>query len=1287
MKKFLIILLVIFLLVTGGVAFLFYKSFDEENFKEQIILSTKALTGCDVAVAGDMKVKLFPSPVITLTDVVVRNNIGKDSDDLMRIKSVEAHIRFASLFKNPLIVDNIIVNDAEVFLRRNEKGENNWNFTFLRADPNAGNKDNMLGESFLDKPPQFQNIELKNATLTYLNALTGKQFQLTDINGKVTSSSITGPFDFSGSLKKDAIPLNASLYISKLNVASQTNFTLSLTNPTSKAIFSIQDGKMEKLGGLGQTFLGSFTVNIPRLSAFLLETKGYKDLPEPLNKAVLGNGKFNITDKSFALNEVAVHYGNDEKTDILENALVADVNIIYPIRPKEKTKISTQIRSSRLNIDTFLPYIPKQDSWADGLALVTPFLPNDIDIVLSSTQVVLAEQTIKDFTFSATVSDKEMTVREMKAVIPEDTALKAIGYVDMGENPVVKLEYSMQTKSIAKLLDWLKVKNSAVQIDKVGDLSVSGVLQLRPQDITLANMDLTSEGGSVKGGMVFALTEPELTGYVNLNLNKINIDNFIPYEAPTEEKTFTEWLQELKADLEKSPLLSDVNMSFTLTGQDVTFKSLPMDQFSYEGKIENKTWKTDSLKVSQMAMSNIDYKGTIQKLPDNSLVFKDVQLNLEMPKSLLLLSRLKIKSPLVNNNNKVNLRANLSGSFEKMALASDVSFTQGRIYFQGNVEKILMSNPNYTMSVKISHPNFQQFMNLFGVKFDHFPSLNGNFAFEGNIKGIPGELAFTNSNLTIGSQKLQGDLTIQTTENGSNIQGNIQTPYLYFDKFISSKNIVSGTNAKTGKTQFSNNLFDFSGLEDLSMDLQLSAEKAGLGKIELSLLNSRIGLSQKMLLIDSATAMLGGGKIDLTAALNYSTATPFIKGSLKMDKVPVRPDLITLGMFRLKSGLFSLMWDFNTRGNSFDDMIHELSGSGRFAVQDGIISSLNLNAFERRVRANLSRKESFDSLKNQLNREVTIGETAFDSLEGSFAITNGIFRTSDTVMRTPDANAMIQTNFDIPAWSVNSSFAISFKNFTGYPPISIMVKGATHNPQTNIDFTSFIKHLESTSADLQRRLEDKEKEKELNKTMQEARERIRSLTKMVADAGEQIEKAEQILQLASTPMAKTELVRAKDAFVILQELANKQAPTVADTDKASIQANLIKTRTDTVIKSVTQKAIEAVRKEIAEVQKTAQQKMDAINKIHQRLYNVEQIEEAHKKAFSAMNYIQQAVEFANQSTDLGKLNKASEQVQLALKAIEKQYNNLAKFDIDGDIQTPEQDNEPAQIQGSIRRAS
>ena len=1280
MKKFLLILLAFVLLAFGGIAFMFYKSFDENAYKAQLIASTKELTGRDMVINGQFSLDIFPSPVIKISDVVIKNKAGEKDSDFIKIASVEAHIQFASLFKNPLIIDNVILNEPQVFLSRNEKGQNNWDLAFFKTFDKAIIQDDLIGKAFVDLPPQFQNMELKNGKISYQNVLTDKRFQLTDINGKIKSKSINGPFDFTGTLINEQMPLEATLHVDKLNLTSQTKFTLSLLNPDSKAVLSIQSGILERISDSTQTISGGFTFNIPKLSSFLASYKNFKDLPEALNKPLLGNGQFSFSAKETDFTDIAIRYGEDN----VENAMAANITILHPTKAEEKTKVSALMRFAQLNLDTFVPYLPKNHSWQNVLGFIKNNTAEHMDFILGASQIILNAETIKDFMLSLDFEGENVRLRELKAILPEQTNVFADGEISLNtKEPSIFLNYTAETKNLPQTAKWLKLKDKlSFNIDFISDFKTTGQLRLRSNDLTFSQMETKINNGQIDGGMVFSLTEPKLTGYADMDLNNINFDEFLPYTVPKEKLSIKDVLNNVKTALQDSVLLSDVNFALKLNGKDITFKSLPMQQISYAGKIENKNWTTENLTVTQAAMSNISYSGSVQKLADNSLYFKDVQIDLEMPKSLLLLDRLKIKSPIAENISKIDLKTVLNGSFEKMTTNTQVEFSQGRISAQGNIEKAL-TEPHYMMLLQMTHPNFHQFVRLFNPSFKSLPTLSGNFTFNGTVKGSQNALSFVKTELAIGAQKITTDLNLRKDENGMFIDGQINSPYLYLDKFMTSKNIFSGVDAQTGKSEFSNGLLNFDIFDALNLNVKVMAERIALGKLEMSLFQSHIRLSDKILMLDDIKASIDGGVVEMNTVLNVTTATPFIKGSVKMDKVPVRPDFVTLGLFRLKNGKTSAMFDFDTKGNSIEDMISSLSSTGRFAIQNGAISSLNLKAFEHRIRTTLARQESLAGMTNQLNKELTVGETSFDSLDGSFAVTNGIFRTSDTVLRTPESSAIMQINFDMPEWTINASTAITMKSFAGYPPISVVVKGLAHHPQTNIDFSSFVKYIESTSSDAKAKLLQEEKAAQAIQARIEAKDRISELAKMLAQAEQEIADTEQLLQMNDWPEAQTELVRSKDALVLLRELAKKPAPSSADIEKAAAQSALISSRTQTIRDEIQQKAIRLLQDEIAQIETAAQEKMHAVHRIRQRLAGVEQIEQAYQKAFSTMSLIQQLNAFAKASNEIEKLNIAKEQALNALDILELTYESIAKFDIDSLMEPTQMPS--SSVQGSIRR--
>ena len=171
MKKFLLILLLVVIAIAGIFGFLFYQTIDEKSYQQQIVSSAQQLLGRQLQVNGQLSIKLFPSPVITLTDVSILNPQEFKNKNLIHVEKVEADVQFSSLSKNPLVIQNITLVKPHIFLEKNEQGKINWDFAFLRPDVRKVSQDNLLGQKVNDVPPQFQNMDIKEGQLTYLNHL------------------------------------------------------------------------------------------------------------------------------------------------------------------------------------------------------------------------------------------------------------------------------------------------------------------------------------------------------------------------------------------------------------------------------------------------------------------------------------------------------------------------------------------------------------------------------------------------------------------------------------------------------------------------------------------------------------------------------------------------------------------------------------------------------------------------------------------------------------------------------------------------------------------------------------------------------------------------------------------------------------------------------------------------------------------------------------------------------------------------------------------------------------
>lgn len=1280
MKKILLIGGITLAVVFGGISYLFFSTIDEDSMRESMISSTKELLGNQMEINGEVSVKLFPSPVVTMHDIKVKNKQDFSAEYLATIDSLEARIKFSSLFSLPIVIDKVTLKNANLFLETKFNGAVNYDFPFLKSSNRAISKDDMLGQTLLDLPPQFQNIVFENATITYKNQKAGTTQTISNINGQLTSSSITGPFDYNGTIMVNKMTMNTKFHLDKISANPQTLFSLSLLTESSQSSLNITDGQINRLGDVTQTITGPFSFSIPKLGSFLNEQFGYKNLPADLNRSIIGNGQFTFSNKESSLTEIATRFGEDN----IENALSANVSTIYPVTPNEQAKTQVVLRFVKLNLDTFKSYLPHLSDTKETLSKLRMTIPNAIDFLATADQIVLFDQPITNATVSFEGSHNVFTVRDIKATLPDNTSLEASGEVSIEEKkPYANLHTQIQTNAPVSTVTWLNLNlPHNFSLNAVQSLSASSDIKLSANDLNFENININVNQGQITGSLALDLHADNLKGFAALNVKNLNLDTYYTRNTPHQTRSFKQFLTDVKNYLSSTALLGNADLRLKVLASDVTIKDIPVASFSYEGALTPNTLTVHELKIEQAAMSNVTAKGAIQKAPDGTINFQNFAFKLNIPKSLLLFDRLKVASPIQKGAVDLEVQAVLNGSFEQMNVNTEILLGQGLFKAEGELKNILLQAPQYALMVRLNYPNFHQFMRLFNPEFNSLKNLGGSLSFQGKIEGAPQNINLTNVLFGVGTQRFQTEhLNLFDDGTKLKITGDIASPILYTNKFFAPNKPLRTTQGR--RTSFSKELIDFSLLDNLVLDLSFKADKISYDKIDLTDAVAKIMLDEKLLTIDEATAKIDSGNLAASLVVNCTTATPFLKGTLETRRVPIVPDAFTLGLFRLKSGLADTSLQWNTRGNSLDDMMRALSATGSYRLDNGAISSLNLQAFEQRVQTAIANDESFDGLTAQLKKEMSIGETPYTSITGTYAITDGVLRTSDTIIKTPMASAIIQSSLDLPRWDISSSVALTMNSFAGYPPISLLIKGNASSPDTSIDLATFIKYVKSTSMENRSAMVQARKERELAQQQKQAQGRVAQIRSYLATAQAQVEQTQKVLQISSSESAGREFIRVQDNLAYLDDLARKSAPSEADVEKAKIQAETIAMRTKQINDSMTAQAVAAVKSQFAPLMSSAEQKMHAINRIAQRLRGVESVDQAYQKGFAIMTELQQIDAYVAQTNDLSQLNVALTRAKENVDILELTYESIAKFDVSTPVDAVS--STPSTVQGIIRR--
>ena len=173
--------------------------FDPNDFRDRIAEETRAATGRELVIEGDLDVSLFPWLAIGMGKTSLGNAPGFGDEPFASFESAKLSVRLLPLlFGGKVSIGTAELETLQVDLAIARNGRSNWQDLLRGADDAAAAEagDDPHEPLALD----IASININNASLSYNDAQSGKSYKLTDINlasGRVAAG--------------EAVPLSASL--------------------------------------------------------------------------------------------------------------------------------------------------------------------------------------------------------------------------------------------------------------------------------------------------------------------------------------------------------------------------------------------------------------------------------------------------------------------------------------------------------------------------------------------------------------------------------------------------------------------------------------------------------------------------------------------------------------------------------------------------------------------------------------------------------------------------------------------------------------------------------------------------------------------------------------------------------------------------------------------------------------------------------------------------------------------------------------------------------------------
>ncbi|MBT4489927.1 MAG: AsmA family protein [Rhodospirillaceae bacterium] len=772
MKKLLIGIAVLLVVVIA--ALLIGPSFvNWNNHKADIIAAVRDATGRELAINGDISLRIIPAPALSVHDVRLAglpdNDKGTDGDaaPLLHLKALEVRVALAPLISGEVQVTSVGLIEPRLVLEVLPDGRANWQFETAATGSGAqagalssGGAGNEAGLALsLDK------LTVEKATVIYRDHRSGVAEKIENIELEGSASSLQGPFRFIGTAAARGLPLGFDLSLDALagNKPVGVRLTLELAGDAAKAAFS---GRVEGLETaprlIGQLELSAGNVAAVH-NALLKSGQAPPLLQQPLQlKAAL-----EASAKAATLNDIDLTFGPLQGG----GAVTATLG--------DSPSYDLALAISRLDLDRLLEGAGEADgksgtsgssegdangASAPGEALI-PALPANLNgsVVVTVEGVRYRGGVVSQVQLDASAENGVLRLERLSALLPGGSDLRLSGDAQTQDGvPHFKGSVDLASNNLRGLLTWLDANPANIPAGRLANMVLTSDFTINPQQAQVTNMNLRLDSTTIEGAATVLLQSRPSFGLA-MNIDRINLDGYLPDAAGTKggrgKQSAADRKTEKKDKEAASPwaILETFDSNLILNVGELAYNAEPIKGLSVELGLAAGNLTVRKAIVRDLAGGNFSLSGGGEGFSGSPTGKARVRLRakyidglarlagLELPVPPKRLKGLTVDGDIAGGPNGVtfNIKTTLAGL--KASLNGDASGLSG--------------DPTADLKFSVNHASLAALSKTFDLGIKPLPRSDTPVDFSGHVKGGSGalDLDFT-ANLAGGEVRAKGSV-------------------------------------------------------------------------------------------------------------------------------------------------------------------------------------------------------------------------------------------------------------------------------------------------------------------------------------------------------------------------------------------------------------------------------------------------------------------------------------------------------------------------------------------------
>ncbi|WP_068085902.1 AsmA family protein [Polycladidibacter stylochi] len=1091
------------------------------------------MLGHDVAVLGNVEVRLLPAPSVSFSDI----RVGDNEAPLLVIAKFESDLDLPSLFHGELRVVNMKLERPQLRMGLDEQGK----LDILRRSPRDGALAHMNPSQI-----QFDRVEITNGSFQLTDARSTKVYHGDNANFLVSARGLSGPYKAEGSLDVEGAKYEVQLATGRAEGKNGIRVK-SKIRPEQVPVEVSLDGYL-KNQALALSYEGD--ASFERVGELVEGQVAYH-----------GHGQFTADSGRVELSAFDVEVGSEARSVKL------DLNGVITLAGTPAFELGADFK--QIDMDRLLGGGPQEPvninhAFASIISYLNkmPLLNYPGYVRSTMPSIVVNGGVIADVQLAAGAQANGWTIDELKADLPGRGAFTTNGFLEvsspLNQGAGYRGEFKLVSGDSRHLARWISGQ-SVITESRLKPFVMQGRLRSMPGEVSLTDLRLDLDGGRSVGTLSYKDTKDGVPLVaVDMDSDRIDVDMLRGFAQAFAGEELT--------------ALSNADLNLRLYADELLAGGVSARSMIVRADLMNDTLVIDELRLKNLAGASVRAHGTIRNLRQaptgeidadldaSSLVGLTQLLQKYAPKSGFI-KRLALAAPALapakltgkleatGESNNTSLNIGLSGSlgvnefdfntlFEGQVqrpydgrYMSEVSLGGGdgvavlqQLGFAvvplaenspGDVRLSLEGVPSagidYTLMAQLGGADLvvegQSRMKAKGaaqwtamaslraddliplaMTFGHvMPIVEGALStnLEASLNGVGRKYTLSELRGQIDSVSIEGDLKGQLTKAGVvRGTGHLRTSELDLRLPI---NLLLGVDpwglAETDSSVWSIQTLGGSSLAGVNLDVDVTSDKLFLANaLELDGAKGKLKVRENQLAMSAVSGVYADGALEGAFDLTRNGQSMSLTGRLRVDDADASKLMWRKAGEPVASGRLQAIGEFEGMGRSAAGLIAGLTGGGTFSISDGEMAFMSANAFDETIKAvdeglPLEKSALHDVFVEALNA----GSMPFEQIEGNIGLDNGRLRLRSVRVQSDGLTIFGGGAFDLENWRLSGDVAMKRTEeddgVSGSDPqASFMFSGSLFDPVRDVDVAPFLSYLNLRSIEHNvKRIEEEQK--------------------------------------------------------------------------------------------------------------------------------------------------------------------------------------------------------------------